>query len=154
MKFVIASSPAVRTAPRRRRTVEWHGAREDGRVELAGQELVLHVPTAGTLRAWSAQGTEIWFGPVRPLASSARPMPQRVRDSADVRAEPDHADVRASASADGNLQNMRTWWIKASDLLGRWRVTRDRQRQVKSARRDRLEAEELQRARDGINRGF
>lgn len=66
-----------------------------------------------------------------------------------------HADERASASANGSLQNMRTWWIRASDLFGRWRITRDKQRQVKSARRDKREAEELQRVRDGnIFRGF
>jgi hypothetical protein len=44
---------------------------------------------------------------------------------------------------------MRTWRIRASDLFRRWRVSRDQQRQVKSARRDKREAEELQRVRDG-----
>jgi hypothetical protein len=69
--------------------------------------------------------------------------------------DPRLADERASASATGNLQDMRTWWIRASDLLRRWRMTRDRQRQIKSARRDKRQAEELQRVRDGNNlRGF
>jgi hypothetical protein len=50
---------------------------------------------------------------------------------------------------------MRGWRIRAADLFRRWRITRDRRRQVKSARRDRREAEELQRVRDGNDaRGF
>jgi hypothetical protein len=75
MKFVVASDRPITITvepyvsrlyelrPDDEVMVEWEGAREDGRVELAGQQLVLHVPTVGTLRAWNARGTEIWFGP-------------------------------------------------------------------------------------------
>ncbi|HEY2877938.1 hypothetical protein [Nocardioides sp.] len=47
---------------------------------------------------------------------------------------------------------MRTWRTKTAALLRQWRVAREQRRQAARAHQDQLGADELDRARSGVDR--
>ncbi|MEV0675506.1 hypothetical protein AB0I60_03180 [Actinosynnema sp. NPDC050436] len=42
--------------------VVWHGGREDGTIELVGNDVVVHAPSEGYTRAWNGRGQEVFVG--------------------------------------------------------------------------------------------
>jgi hypothetical protein len=47
---------------------------------------------------------------------------------------------------------MRNWWVRVSELFQKWRYARYRSNAAKADLRDQRQAEELEQAREGVNR--